>query len=97
MQKKDYSKFYEMKISDIEQEHVQEVISSLAQTKSPKTVRNCHGLISAVLGLNLNLNTTMPQKVQPDLYIPSDEEIKSLVRAVKDTELEFPYCLEHSV
>lgn len=93
MLKKDYSEFYNMKISDIEQEHVQEVISSLAKTKSPKTVRNYHGLISSVLGSNLSLNTTMPQRIQPELYIPSDDEIKALIKAVKDTELEIPVLL----
>lgn len=93
MLQKDFPKFYNMKISDIEQEHVQEVISHLAKTKSPKTVRNYHGLISAVLGSNLHLNTTMPQRIQPELYIPSDNEIKALVKAVKDTELEIPVLL----
>ena len=93
MLKKDYSEFYNMKISDMEQEHVQNVISSLSKTKSPKTVRNYHGLISAVIGSNLNLNTTMPQRIQPELYIPSDSEIKALVNAVKDTELEIPVLL----
>lgn len=93
MLKKTYPEFYSMKLSDIEQDHVQQVISDLAKTKSPKTVRNYHGLISAVIGSNLNLNTTMPQKVQPELYIPSDAEIKALVTAVKDTELEIPVLL----
>ena len=64
MLKKNYPDFYNMKIADIEQDHVQKVISDLARTKSPKTVRNYHGLLSAVIGSNLNLNTTMPQKVQ---------------------------------
>ena len=93
MLKNNYEEFYNMKICDIEQEHVQRVISDLAKTKSPKTVRNYHGLISAVLGSNLHLNTTMPQKIQPELYIPSDNEIKALVAAVKDTELEIPVLL----
>lgn len=93
MIKSNYAEFYNMKICDIEQEHVQRVISDLAKTKSPKTVRNYHGLISAVLGSNLHLNTTMPQKIQPELYIPSDNEIKALVTAVKDTELEIPVLL----
>ncbi len=93
MLKEHYSSFYMMKISDIEQEHVQEVISDLSKTKSPKTVRNYHGLISAVLGSNLHLNTTMPQRIQPELYIPSDSEIKALVKAVKGTELEIPVLL----
>ena len=93
MLEKNYSDFYNMKISDIEQEHVQDVINSLTKTKSPKTVRNYHGLISSVIGSNLNLNTTMPQRIQPELYIPSDDEIKALVKAVKDTELEIPVLL----
>ena len=35
----------------------------------------------------------MPQRIQPELYIPSDGEIKALVKAVKDTELEIPVLL----
>lgn len=93
MLQKNFSDFYNMKITDIEQEHVQSIINTLAKDKSPKTVRNYHGLISAVLGSNLSLNTTMPQRIQPDLYIPSDDEIKALVKAVKNTELEIPVLL----
>ena len=93
MLKRDYSDFYNKKISDMEQDDIQKVINNLAKDKSPKTVRNYHGLISAVIGSNLNLKTTMPQKVQPDLYIPTDEDIKALVSAVKDTELEIPVLL----
>lgn len=88
-----YPNFCNLKISDISQEDVQNVISNLSKSKSPKTVRNYHGLISSVLGSNLALNTTMPQKIQPELYIPSDNEIQALVDAVRDTELEIPVLL----
>lgn len=88
-----YSAFCSMKLSRISQDDVQAVISDLSKTKSPKTVRNYHGLISSVIGPNLVLNTTMPQKVQPDLYVPSDGEIQALVNAVRDTELEIPVLL----
>lgn len=88
-----YSAFCSTKLSRISQDDVQEVISDLSKTKSPKTVRNYHGLISSVIGSNLVLNTTMPQKIQPDLYIPSDNEIQALVNAVRDTELEIPVLL----
>ena len=88
-----YPNFCNLKISDISQEDVQNVISNLSKSKSPKTVRNYHGLISSVLGSNLALNTTMPQKIQPELYIPSDSEIQALVSAVKNTELEIPVLL----
>lgn len=88
-----YKGFCIMRISAISQEDVQDVISDLSKTKSPKTVRNYHGLISSVIGPNLVLNTTMPQKVRPDLYIPSDSEIQALVSAVRNTELEIPVLL----
>ena len=88
-----YEDFCAMKLSAISQENVQNIINDLSKTKSPKTVRNYHGLISSVIGSNLALNTTMPQKVQPDLYIPSDGEIQALVNAVRGTELEIPVLL----
>lgn len=88
-----YPNFCNLKLSEIQQEDVQNVISALSKAKSPKTVRNYHGLISSVIGTNLALNTTMPQKVQPELYIPSDNEIQALVDAVKNTELEIPVLL----
>lgn len=88
-----YQDFCKLKISHISQDDVQAVISDLSKTKSPKTVRNYHGLISSVIGSNLALNTTMPQKVQPELYIPSDGEIQALVNAVRGTELEIPVLL----
>lgn len=88
-----YTDFCNIKLSNISQDDVQKVISDLSKSKSPKTVRNYHGLISSVIGSNLVLNTTMPQKVQPELYIPSDGEIQALVNAVKDTELEIPVLL----
>lgn len=69
------------------------MINDLSRSKSPKTVHNYHGLISSVIGSDLVLKTSMPQKVRPELYIPSDAEIKTLVDAVRDTELEIPVLL----
>ena len=57
-----YPAFCKMKLSDIDQKDVQNMISDLSKTKSPKTVRNYHCLISSVLGSNLTLKTAMPQK-----------------------------------
>ena len=63
---------------------------------SPKTVRNTHGLISAVLSQyrpDLRLTTDLPKKVRPDLYIPSDAEIKRLIEYASGTEMELPVLL----
>lgn len=84
------------KVATITQEAIQQAINLDAQKHSPKTVRNNHGLISAVLGVyrpNFKLSTRLPQKVRPNLYIPSDHDIRALLQAVADTPLELPVLL----
>lgn len=88
-----FPKFSNMKICDITQEDIQKVISTLAKEKSPKTVKNYHGIISAILGEEMIIKTTMPQKIIPDLYIPSDDDIKLLIKSVENSELEIPVLL----
>lgn len=85
--------FCNMKLCDISQDDIQKVISTLAKDKKPKTVKNYHGIISAILGSEMVIKTTMPQKIIPDLYIPTDDDIKILIQATKNTELEIPILL----
>lgn len=66
------------------------------RTPSPKTVRNIHGLLSAVLAEycpGLRLNTTLPQKKVTEQSILEPEEIAVLLRAVEGTEMEIPVLL----
>ncbi len=92
----DLSEFENIKIKDITQEYIQEFINDKAKNKAPKTVRNVHGLISAVLSQyrpDMKLTTVLPKKVRPDLYIPSDSEIKRLMQHITGTEMELPIFL----
>ncbi len=85
-----------IKISDITQEDIQKAINIEALKLSPKTVRNIHGLVSAVLRVyrpSMALNTALPKRKRVQLYIPSDEEVKVLMKAVQGTELEIPVLL----
>lgn len=59
---RDYPAFCRKEIRDISQDDVQKVINDLSHSKSPKTVHNYHGLISSVIGPDLTLKTSMPQK-----------------------------------
>lgn len=89
-------KFLDMQICDITALDVQEEINLVASSRSPKTVRNTHGLISAVLGIfspNLKLTTTLPQKIKKEPYIPSDEDVKRILQAAEGTEYEIPILL----
>lgn len=85
-----------MKISSLKMESIQRAINITAAGVSPKTVRNVHGLLSAVLRMfrpEFILTTTLPQKIPPTLYVPDDNDVKKLMVAVKDTDMEIPILL----
>lgn len=83
-------------IDKITQDDIQKAINAESLTHSPKTVRNIHGLIAAIMAQfrpNFALHTVLPKKVRPKIYVPSDSEIKQLMDIVKDTEMELPVLL----
>lgn len=83
-------------ITDITQNDIQKAINIESIKLSPKTVRNIHGLISAVMHVyrpEFALNTALPKKVRTELTIPTEEAVKRLLRACSGTELELPILL----
>lgn len=85
-----------IKIDRITQEMVQIEINKLAITESPKTLRNIHGLLAAVLGVyrpGLKLSTTFPTKEKKEIYVPTDHDIQTLIEAVRGKEIEIPVLL----
>lgn len=88
--------FVKKRISDITALDVQKEINMLSKDRAPKTVRNYHGFISAILGTyypNLILHTTLPQKRKSEPYIPSDDDIKRILKEVENTVFEIPIQL----
>lgn len=101
---KDYSEmtkrlpqwFNELILSDISQVEINRFVNELSRTRAPKTVRNYHGFITAVLGTycpNLKISTTLPQKIKSEPYTPSQEDVRRILEAVKDTQYEIPITL----
>ncbi len=83
-------------LKSITQEDVQIALNSMAAKYSPKTCRNVHGFISAVMGAyrpNFTLNTTLPQKIRHDIYVPDVSEIKHILKLAKGTINEIPIFL----
>ena len=83
----DFKMLMPMKLSNINQEHIQLAVNEMSATKSPKSVRNSHGLLSAVLRAykpQLILTTRLPQKVEPTYTIPTTEEINTLLANAND-------------
>lgn len=90
------SNFMSKNIHDITALDVQKEINRMAKTYSPKTVRNHHGFISAVLSVfhpRLKLYTTLPKKLKSDPYIPSSSDIKGILEYSRGTMFEIPIML----
>ena len=88
--------FLNMKVNEIEPVHIQRLINEYAVDHSPKTVRNLHGFVSAVMGMyrpNMVIKTTLPQKVRYDAYVPTQDEIKAILCASEGTRYHIPYQL----
>lgn len=84
------------RLADLTQERIQRWINGLSKTKSPKTVRNAHGLLTAVLSSfrpELAVRTTLPQKRRYDVAIPTDDDISRIIHTVQGTENEIPIML----
>lgn len=86
----------DIKIGKLTTEQIQAAVNTYAANHSPKSVRNCAGLLSAVLSMfrpEFTLRLKLPQRVKPRLYIPTDDDIAVLLNAVRGTELEIPVLL----
>lgn len=88
--------FCDLPISDISQVEINKLINQLSKGRSPKTVRDYHGFITAVLGTfypSLRISTTLPQKVKNEPYTPSSDDVRRILDAVKNTEFEVAITL----
>ena len=94
--KSDVPDLMDMKIRDIDQDDIQREINILALRLKPKTVRNIHGNISAVLSVyrpEIRLRTVLPKNQPVEYKIPTDEEVKRLLGTVSGTCMELPVLL----
>lgn len=88
--------FCKLPVSDINQVEINKLVNEISKGRSPKTVSNYHGFVSAVLGTycpNLRISTTLPQKVKKAPYTPSQEDVKRILAESKDTRYEIPITL----
>lgn len=88
--------FKKLNLSDITQLDLNRLVNEFSRDKSPKTVRNYHGFVSAVLGTyrpDMKIYTKLPQKVKNEPYTPSREDVKRILEASKGTKFEIPITL----
>ena len=78
--------FTKKNIASITQIDIQTVINDYSASHTPKTTRNVHGFISAVLRQfrpDMVIYTTLPQKSVYEPYTPSEEDVKRILDASK--------------
>lgn len=96
IKRNDMSDIRSLYMDELTRERVQRWVNNLAKTKSPKSVRNAHGLLSAVVAEyrpELILRTTMPQKDVNEIRIPTEEEIEKIMKGCSGREEELPILL----
>ena len=87
---RDFQELMPLKLSKINQEAVQSAVNVMSATHSPKSVRNAHGLLSAVLRMfapDIHLNTRLPQPTKSDIYVPTEDNIEKLIQSIDGTEM----------
>lgn len=85
-----------IQLSDLTQEAVQRHINAMSKQRTPKYVRNVHGLLSVVLAAyrpDFILHTTLPQKVKVEIQIPTMEEVQRIAEKTRGTKFELPFLL----
>ncbi len=88
--------FKQSKLVNIDQIMVQKEINRYSADHSPKSTRNVHGFISAVLSVykpSLKLSTTLPEKDKFEPYAPSNDDIKRILDEVAGTKYEIAFRL----
>ena len=86
----------EISIYKLDNSSIQKCISELSKKLSPKTVRNIHGLLSAVLNKyhpDFKLDIDLPQKKKYIPSIPNETEVAKILKLSKGAEIELPILL----
>ncbi len=98
MREKYYPELIFIPIKKLSQNTIQLWVNNFTLKYSPKTVRNAYGFIETVLKIynpGLSLYISLPQKIKPSLYVPSDLDIKALLDyfSTKDKNMELAVYL----
>lgn len=86
----------EVRLPALTQDRVQRAVNAMAKARSPKSVANAHGLLSAALAVywpDMVLRTTLPQKRRYEPAIPSDDDVRAIMEETRGSRDELPVLL----
>lgn len=96
MARNNFNEIKDIKLCKLNQSILQNFINQKAVSMSSKSVRDINGIVTAVLkrfAPEIIIPVTLPKKTRPDIYVPTDSDIKRLVTSVKGTDMEVPVML----
>ena len=79
----------DINIMDLDNARVEKFINTFSRDHSPKTVRNCYGLLRSIIlheNPDAKIRATMPQKQVITYYIPTDEQIQEILNYTKEKD-----------
>lgn len=82
IEKNQIKKISQYNIRELTAEIIQAWVGDISVDASPKTVKNAYGLLNASLEMYLpdvRFKVKLPQKVKPDLYVPTDDDVKKVI------------------
>lgn len=91
-----YHLIEDIPLSEIQSADMRRLINEWSKALSPKTIRNCYNLVHASIKMyrpDISFTVTMPQKQPNNMYIPSDTDLSTLLKAAEGTDLEIPIML----
>ena len=97
LRKNTFQSIMGIRLDKLTQDDVQLAVNEMNEAgRSPKYIRNAHGLLSAVLSRyarGFTLDTRLPQKRPSKYNVPSEAEIAAIQTAVAGTDIEVPVLL----
>ncbi len=78
-------------VSRLTMSDIQAAINDDAKRLSPKTIRNTNALLKSAIELvspQFKYSVTLPQKIKPDITIPSETEMLNIFKAARGTKIE---------
>lgn len=90
----------DVKLSNLTNEQIQQAVNAESKKLAPKTVKSAYGLLKSVIKAyapDLQVNVKLPQKKKKEIYIPTHDEIKTILKATNQTELGIAVLLAASL
>ena len=93
---RDLVAIHDVRIRALTKEMIQKAIDQESKDHSPKTVRNMYALFSASVKMfdnKIDISVNLPKKQRMSRYIPTDADIKKLLKYVEGKPIEAPILL----